>query len=88
MVVFLTRYVDLFLGWKTLYVFVMKILFIGLTAYTIYVMKFKKPYNLSLDKESDSFPHYYLYGAALLAAIVIHKSLNPLDFLWSFSIWL
>lgn len=66
----------------------MKIIFISLTAYTIYLMKFKKPYNLSLDRESDAFPHYYMYGAALLAAIIAHKSLNPIDFLWSFSIWL
>ena len=85
---FVTRYLDLFFGWKTLYVFVMKIIFISLTAYTIYLMKFKKPYILSLDRESDAFPHYYMYGAALLAAIIAHKSLNPIDFLWSFSIWL
>ena len=50
--------------------------------------QFKKPYCLSLDRESDALPHYYLYGGALLAAIIIHKSLNPMDFLWSFSIWL
>jgi ER lumen protein retaining receptor len=49
-VVFLSRYIDLFFGWKTLYVFVMKIVFISLTAYTIYLMKYKKPYNLSLDR--------------------------------------
>ncbi|MCB0369407.1 MAG: hypothetical protein KDD45_08140 [Bdellovibrionales bacterium] len=35
----MTRYVDLFFGWKTLYVFIMKIIFISLTAYTIYLMK-------------------------------------------------
>ncbi len=66
----------------------MKILFIGITAYTIYLMKIKKPFSLSYDKDSDSFPHYYVYLAALLMAVIIHKSLNPLDFLWSFSIWL
>ena len=86
--VFLTRYIDLLFGWKTLYVFVMKIVFISFTGYTIYLMKFKKPYSLSLDRDADALPHYYLYAAALLAAILVHKSLNPLDFLWSFSIWL
>jgi ER lumen protein retaining receptor len=50
-------------------------------------MKFKKPYCLTLDLESDTLPHYFLYGAALLAAIIVHKSLNPVDFLWSFSVW-
>lgn len=66
----------------------MKMIFISATGYTIYLMKFKKPYNLSYDKESDTLPHYYIYGAALLLAVIIHKSLNPLDFLWSFSMWL
>lgn len=66
----------------------MKIIFIGLTAYTMYLMRQKKPFNLSYDKESDTFPHYYTYVAALVLAAVIHKSLNPLDFAWSFSIWL
>ena len=86
--VFIFRYVDLFTGWKTLYLFLMKIMFIGLTAYTIYLIRIKKPYNLSYNAESDSLPHYYVYGASLLMAILIHKSLNPLDFVWSFSIWL
>ena len=66
----------------------MKIVFISLTGYTINLMRFKRPYSLSLDREADIFPHYYLYGAALLVAVVAHKSLNPIDFLWSFSIWL
>lgn len=88
MVVFASRYLDLLFGWRSLYAFLMKIIFIGVTAYTIYLMRFKKPFNLSYDKESDALPHYYVYGAALILAIIIHKSLNPLDFLWSFSIWL
>ena len=66
----------------------MKVLFISLTAYTMYLMRMKRPYNLSYSAESDSLPHYYVYGAALLMAILIHKSLNPSDFIWSFSIWL
>ena len=76
------------MGWKSIYIFIMKILFINITGYTMYIMRSKKPYSLSYDKEFDSFPHYYLYIAGLLMAVVIHKSLNPLDFAWSFSIWL
>jgi ER lumen protein retaining receptor len=79
---------DLFLGWRSFYIFVMKILFISITAYTIYLMRYKKPFCLSYDKDSDSFPHYYIYLAGLLMAVIIHKSLNPMDFIWSFSIWL
>ena len=88
LVVFITRYFDLFTGWKSMYLFLMKIIFIIITAYTMYLMKIKKPFNLSYDRESDSLPHYYIYLAALLMAVLIHKSLNPVDFMWSFSIWL
>jgi hypothetical protein len=71
-----------------MYLFLMKIIFISMTAYTMYLMKIKKPYNLSYDKESDTLPHYYIYAGALVMAVLVHKSLNPLDFAWSFSIWL
>lgn len=46
MVVFVMRYWDLFLYWVSLYNFVMKIFFLAATAYTIYLMKNKKPYCL------------------------------------------
>ncbi|MCL4116967.1 UNVERIFIED_CONTAM: hypothetical protein GTU68_054008, partial [Idotea baltica] len=87
-IVFLSRYVDVLLGWKSLYLFVMKIVFILITLYTAYLMKFKKPFSLSYDKESDSFPHYYIYAGALVLAMIVHKSFFPLDLLWSYSIWL
>ena len=85
---FLTRYIDVLLGWKSMYLFVMKMLFIGLTAYTIYLMRVKKPFNLSYDRDSDSFQHLYIYLGSLFMAVIIHKSLNPIDFIWSFSVWL
>lgn len=88
LVVFLTRYFDLLFEWKSLYLFLMKLIFISMTAYTMYLMKIKKPYNLSYDKESDTLPHYYIYAGSLVMAVLVHKSLNPIDFAWSFSIWL
>ena len=87
-VVFATRYLDLFLGWKTLYLTLMKILFLGLTGATIYLIRMKRPYSLSYDAQSDSLPHYYIYLGALIMSVLIHKSLNPIEFIWSFSIWL
>ena len=65
LVVFITRYINLFQGWKSFYIFVMKILFIAITAYTMYLMRNKKPFCLSYDKDSDSFKHYYVYLGAL-----------------------
>ena len=48
MVVFLTRYSDMILEhhWGSLYFNLMRFVFIGVTAATIYHMKFKRPYRL------------------------------------------
>jgi hypothetical protein len=49
MVVFLTRYWDLFLYFVSAYNTTMKILYILCTLYIIYIMKFKKPYCLVIN---------------------------------------
>lgn len=45
LVVFCLRYIDIF-SWISLYVFSMKIMFISLTVYTIYLMRFRRPFCL------------------------------------------
>lgn len=45
MVVFLIRYFDLFMYFVSLYNSFMKLAFLGITAYTIYLMRFKRPFN-------------------------------------------
>lgn len=48
LVVFITRYSDMLLEhhWGSLYFNSMRFIFIGITAYTIYVMRFKRPYKM------------------------------------------
>jgi ER lumen protein retaining receptor len=48
LVVFLTRYSDMLLEarWGSLYFNCMRFIFVGITAYTIYIMRFKRPYKL------------------------------------------
>lgn len=48
LVVFCTRYSDMILEhhWGSLYFNSMRFIFIGITAYTIYVMRFKRPYKM------------------------------------------
>lgn len=53
--VFLFRYIDLFLYWVSLYNFLMKIFFIGSTIYIIYLMRFKKPYCLVKPNNPKTF---------------------------------
>lgn len=54
LVVFLTRYSDMILEmhWGSVYFNVMRILFVAVTAYTIYVMRFKRPYKMVTDRSS------------------------------------
>ncbi|KRX09055.1 hypothetical protein PPERSA_01942 [Pseudocohnilembus persalinus] len=89
MVVFLTRYWDLLLYYVSMYNTLMKIFYIGCTAYIIYLIRIKKPYCLSYDPVSDGFPHAkFLYPAAAILALIIHPEFSAFEISWSFSIWL
>jgi ER lumen protein retaining receptor len=48
LIVFLTRYSDIILEshWGSLYFNAMRFIFIGITAYTIYLIRFKRPHKL------------------------------------------
>ena len=44
LIVFATRYMDLFMYYVSMYNTLMKIFFIASTAFIIYLMRFRKPY--------------------------------------------
>jgi ER lumen protein retaining receptor len=58
LLVFLTRYVDIFWNFISIYNTIMKIIFIGTTAATVYLMRFR--YNHTYDKEHDTFRVLFL----------------------------
>eukprot|EP00123_Amoebidium_parasiticum_P012648 comp21497_c0_seq1/m.29804 comp21497_c0_seq1/g.29804 ORF comp21497_c0_seq1/g.29804 comp21497_c0_seq1/m.29804 type:complete len:213 (-) comp21497_c0_seq1:430-1068(-) len=86
MSVFMTRYLDLFTSFVSLYNTVMKIFFITASAGTVYLMavKFKATYT----RDADTFPVYFLVGGALVAGLIFNYEFTPMEILWSFSIWL
>eukprot|EP00742_Colponemidia_sp_Colp-10_P004142 GILJ01004420.1.p1 GENE.GILJ01004420.1~~GILJ01004420.1.p1 ORF type:complete len:245 (+),score=22.75 GILJ01004420.1:84-737(+) len=89
LLVFCTRYLDLFLYWVSLYNTVMKLAFIGLTAYILYLMRFKAPYCITYDKLNDSFPHWlYLVAPCAVLGIVLPSEYDLIEMLWSFSLYL
>ena len=49
LIVFCTRYLDLFMYFISLYNTTMKILFIGASAFILYLMKCNKRYSISYD---------------------------------------
>ena len=54
LIVFLTRYVDVFWNFLSMYNTTMKVLFIAVTTFTIYLMRFHREVSSTASDESDS----------------------------------
>ncbi|KAH9485653.1 ER lumen protein-retaining receptor [Psilocybe cubensis] len=85
-IVFVTRYLDLFFRYVSLYNSVMKLFFITSSCYILYLMKFK--YRPTHDPSIDTFKIEYLIGPSVLFALLFHYHFWVSELLWSFSIWL
>lgn len=84
LIVFVTRYLDIFMN-TSLYLIVMKLLYISTSAYILYLMrKLQHTWNA----QQDTFPMYYLLILSAVLAILFHEELTLLELLWSFSEWL
>ena len=73
LVVFLTRYLDLFTSFYSLYNTCMKILYIGSTGYILYLVKGTEPFKSTYEVSHDSFLHWQfaVLPCAIVALIVI-----------------
>jgi len=84
--VFVSRYLDLFYNWVSLYNFIMKLFFIGSSIYILYLMKLRfRPTN---DPSIDTFRVEYLVGPAFLFGVIFNYSYSITEIFWSFSIFL
>jgi len=85
--VFVTRYLDLFSTFTlSYYNSLMKIIFIGASAYTIYLMM--NDYRPTHDPNIDTFKVQYLVGGAAVLALLFPYKWTFQEILWTFSIWL
>ncbi|KAG9312130.1 ER lumen protein retaining receptor-domain-containing protein [Chiua virens] len=84
--VFVTRYLDLFFRWYSLYNFVMKIFFIASSCYILYLMKFR--FRPTHDPSIDTFKIEYLLGPCFLLALIFNFRFTVTEILWTFSIYL
>lgn len=83
------RYLDLFVVYISAYNTFMKIVFIGITLYTVYLIRYGKPYSQTYDEVADEFPHLkIIYPAAAVATILIHKNFTIVGLTYSYSLWL
>lgn len=89
-VVYATRYLDLFFKFHSLYNSVMKLLFIGSSLYTLYLMNEKKRDKSDSAASIDTFPVEYLLGGSFVLALIMPTEgrYTIVDILWTFSLWL
>mmetsp|Transcript_5786 Transcript_5786/g.18075 ORF Transcript_5786/g.18075 Transcript_5786/m.18075 type:complete len:159 (+) Transcript_5786:298-774(+) len=70
----------------------MKVAYISATTAIIYMIRFKEPYKSKYDKSQDSFLHikFAVLPCAVIATFccILKRELNPIDVLWTFSIFL
>lgn len=90
--VFLARYIDLLPffsrhrshhDWSLeTYLVLMKLMYIGVAATVVYVIRFKEPFKTTYDSARDDFPHWqYLAAPAAVVALFLHYG-------WSSGSWL
>lgn len=84
--VYLTRYLDLFYKYINLYNFLMKVFFIGASIYTVYLMTNR--YHKTIKEDLDTFPVRYLTGGAFVMSLIFTYKYLFAEVTWSFSLWL
>lgn len=72
--VFVTRYLDLLTTYYSLYNTLMKITYIGLTAYIVFMVRKTEPFKTNYDNVQDSFLHWQ-FAVAPCAVLAIVTSL-------------
>ena len=98
MIVYIFRYGDIIWNRYSIYLTLMKLLYIGITIFIIYLVRFKKPYclvdtdNEGYDQHADDFNHYlWIYPSVLVITVFVHtySEHHPFfEFCWSMSVWL
>ena len=71
LLVFVSRYLDLFTTFYSFYNTIMKILYISATSYIIYMVRRTEPFKTNFEKDQDSFLHwrFAVLPCAVLALI-------------------
>ncbi|KAM7463571.1 hypothetical protein LguiA_031692 [Lonicera macranthoides] len=87
-IVFLTRYLDLFVRYISFYNTVMKLVFIGTSIGIVWYMRYHKVVKQTYDKDQDTFRHYFLILPCFVLALLVHRGFDVVEVLWTFSLYL
>lgn len=78
-IVFVTRYLNLFSRYVSLYNTLMKLVFIGTSICIVCHMKFHKLVKQTYNKDEDTFRHYFLIPPCLMLALLVHRSFTFME---------
>lgn len=88
LLVFLTRYMDVFTNHISLYNTFMKIIFIASSAFIVYLMKYKSPFCDTYDAKTDYFFLPYIIVPCAILALLVNEYFSLMEVCWTFSIYL
>lgn len=91
LLVFVCRYLDLFITFYSFYNTIMKVLYISITSYIIYMVYTQEPFKTNYEKSHDSFLHWkFAVAPCIIVAIItnVYEGFNIIELLWVFSIYL
>jgi len=93
LIVFCTRYVDVFTTFYSLYNTGIKIFYVITTVGIVYSIKYADPIKSVYNFEQDAFPHWkYCVAPSIVLAFAVHlfgsgmSRFNLMELLWTFSI--
>lgn len=88
--VFVTRYLDVFIYFVSIYNTAMKILFLGTSFYTLHVMYKKRDSGTIAANTIDTFRVEFLLIGSLALALIFpsERIYSVTNILWTFSLWL
>ncbi|XP_010916687.1 ER lumen protein-retaining receptor A [Elaeis guineensis] len=86
--VFLTRYLDLFTDFISVYNSVMKVVFISSSVAIVWCMRYHPLMRRTYDKDLDTFRHFILVGVSFILALLFHDRSTFREVFWAFSIYL
>lgn len=87
-IVFVTRYLDLFSHFYSLYNSLMKLVFLASTFAIVYYMRYDPVVRRKYDKDHDTFRHVYLVIPCFILALFINEKFTFFEVVWTFSIFL
>ncbi|PKA47422.1 ER lumen protein retaining receptor [Apostasia shenzhenica] len=86
--VFVSRYLDIFASFISLYNTTMKFIFLGTSFSIVWYMRRHKVVRRSYDKDQDTFRHIFLVLPCLILALLLNEKLTFKEVMWTFSLYL